>query len=45
MVAKRSCFEKKLENFLSEAQKKAGYEFVISPHIGAKELYVTSTLG
>ena len=33
---------KKLENFLSEAQKKQGYEFVISPHIGAKELYVTS---
>ena len=33
---------KKLENFLSEAQKKAGYEFVISPHIGHKDLYVTS---
>ncbi|PZU88185.1 MAG: threonine--tRNA ligase [Chryseobacterium sp.] len=33
---------KKLEEFLSKAQKKAGYEFVISPHIGAKELYVTS---
>ena len=33
---------KKLENFLSEAQKKAGYEFVITPHIGAKELYITS---
>lgn len=33
---------RKLEDFLSKAQKKAGYEFVISPHIGAKELYVTS---
>ena len=33
---------KKLKNFLSVAQKKAGYEFVMSPHIGAKELYVTS---
>jgi len=33
---------RKLENFLSEAQKKAGYEFVMTPHIGAKELYVTS---
>ncbi len=33
---------KKLENFLSEAQKKAGYEFVMTPHIAAKELYVTS---
>lgn len=33
---------RKLEEFLSKAQKKAGYEFVISPHIGAKELYVTS---
>ena len=33
---------KKLENFLSDAQKKSGYEFVMTPHIGAKELYVTS---
>ncbi len=31
-----------LENFLKKAQKKAGYEMVISPHIGHKELYVTS---
>ncbi len=37
-----AALRKKLENFLSAAQKKAGYEFVISPHIGAKELYVTS---
>lgn len=33
---------KKLEDFLSDAQKKAGYEFVMTPHIGAKELYITS---
>ena len=32
----------RLENFLKKAQKKAGYEPVISPHIGNKELYVTS---
>ncbi|BEV03086.1 MULTISPECIES: threonine--tRNA ligase [Chryseobacterium] len=41
-LPKGAALRKKLENFLSEAQKKAGYEFVISPHIGAKELYVTS---
>ena len=32
----------RLENFLKKAQKKAGYEMVISPHIAQKELYVTS---
>ncbi len=32
----------RLENFLKNAQKLAGYEQVISPHIGNKELYVTS---
>ena len=32
----------RLENFLKEAQKKAGYEMVMTPHIGQKELYVTS---
>ena len=32
----------KLENFLKKAQIKAGYESVISPHIGHKNLYVTS---
>jgi threonyl-tRNA synthetase len=31
-----------LENFLKKAQKKAGYEMVVTPHIGQKELYVTS---
>ena len=32
----------RLENFLIKAQKKAGYEMVITPHIGNKELYKTS---
>ena len=32
----------RLENFLKKAQKKAGYQQVISPHIGNKELYMTS---
>jgi threonine--tRNA ligase len=41
-LPKGAALRKKLENFLSEAQKKAGYEFVISPHIGHKDLYVTS---
>lgn len=32
----------RLENFLKKAQRKAGYQQVITPHIGNKELYVTS---
>jgi threonyl-tRNA synthetase len=32
----------RLESFLKEAQTKAGYEPVITPHIGNKELYITS---
>ncbi len=32
----------RLEGFLKKAQKKAGYEMVITPHIGNKDLYVTS---
>ena len=32
----------RLEAFLIKAQKKAGYEMVITPHIGSKELYITS---
>jgi len=31
-----------LENFLKKAQKKAGYAQVITPHIGLKDLYITS---
>lgn len=32
----------RLENFMKQAQLKAGYLPVITPHIGSKELYVTS---
>ena len=32
----------RLQRFLEDAQKKAGYKKVMSPHIGSKELYVTS---
>ena len=32
----------RLEDFLKKAQIKAGYEMVVTPHIGQKELYVTS---
>ncbi|MDR0814526.1 MAG: threonine--tRNA ligase [Bacteroidales bacterium] len=32
----------RLENFLKKVQKEYGYEQVITPHIGQKELYVTS---
>ena len=33
---------KRLEEFLNKAQKEAGYEMVITPHIGNKKLYETS---
>ena len=32
----------RLENFLKQLQRKGGYQQVITPHIGQKELYVTS---
>jgi len=32
----------RLENYLKKIQKEYGYQQVISPHIGQKELYVTS---
>jgi len=41
-LPKGAALRERLENFLKAAQKKAGYEMVISPHIGNKELYVTS---
>ncbi len=37
-----AALRERLENFLKKAQKKAGYEQVITPHIGNKELYVCS---
>ncbi len=41
-LPKGAALRERLENFLKKAQKKAGYEMVITPHIGNKELYVTS---
>jgi threonyl-tRNA synthetase len=41
-LPKGAALRDRLENFLKAAQKKAGYEMVITPHIGQKELYVTS---
>ncbi len=41
-LPKGAALRERLESFLKQAQKKAGYEQVVSPHIGQKELYVTS---
>ncbi|MBT8306409.1 MAG: threonine--tRNA ligase [Maribacter sp.] len=41
-LPKGAALRERLEQFLKKAQKKAGYEMVVSPHIGQKELYVTS---
>lgn len=41
-LPKGAALRRKLEAFLMKAQQKAGYEMVISPHIGSKDLYVTS---
>ena len=41
-LPKGAALRERLENFLKKAQRKAGYEQVITPHIGNKELYVCS---
>ena len=41
-LPKGAALRERLEQFLKKAQKKAGYQMVITPHIGQKELYVTS---
>lgn len=41
-LPKGAALRDRLEQFLKKAQKKAGYEQVVTPHIGHKELYVTS---
>ncbi|WP_281766586.1 threonine--tRNA ligase [Neptunitalea lumnitzerae] len=41
-LPKGAALRERLEQFLKKAQQKAGYEQVVSPHIGQKELYVTS---
>lgn len=41
-LPKGAALRERLENFMRSAQKKAGYVSVVTPHIGSKELYVTS---
>jgi threonyl-tRNA synthetase len=41
-LPKGAALRERLENFLKKAQKRAGYDQVITPHIGNKELYVCS---
>ena len=41
-LPKGAALRERLEAFLKKAQKEAGYEMVVTPHIGQKELYVTS---
>jgi threonyl-tRNA synthetase len=41
-LPKGAALRERLVSFLSKAQQKAGYEQVITPHIGHKNLYVTS---
>ncbi len=41
-LPKGAALRERLEAFLRKAQKQAGYEQVVTPHIGSKDLYVTS---
>jgi threonyl-tRNA synthetase len=41
-LPKGTRLRERLEQFLRKAQVKAGYESVVTPHIGSKNLYVTS---
>jgi threonyl-tRNA synthetase len=41
-LPKGAMLRERLENFLKRVQRSYGYQQVISPHIGQKELYVTS---
>ncbi|HSZ72817.1 MAG TPA: threonine--tRNA ligase [Cytophagaceae bacterium] len=41
-LPKGAMLRERLENFLKRAQLKAGYSPVVTPHIGNKELYITS---
>jgi threonyl-tRNA synthetase len=41
-LPKGAALRERLEQFLRKAQAKAGYDQVVTPHIGQKELYVTS---
>ncbi len=41
-LPKGTMLRERLEGFLRKAQVKAGYDPVITPHIGSKQLYITS---
>jgi len=41
-LPKGAALRDRLEKFLKDAQENAGYQQVVSPHIGRKELYMTS---
>ncbi|CAA9258969.1 MAG: Threonyl-tRNA synthetase [uncultured Adhaeribacter sp.] len=41
-LPKGTALRERLENFMRRAQVKAGYQQVVTPHIGSKELYITS---
>lgn len=41
-LPKGAVLRERLETFLRKAQVRAGYQPVVTPHIGSKELYVTS---
>lgn len=41
-LPKGTALRERLENFMRSAQKRAGYVQVVTPHIGNKDLYVTS---
>jgi threonyl-tRNA synthetase len=41
-LPKGAALRERLENFLKKRQRKDGYDQVITPHIGNKELYITS---
>ena len=41
-LPKGALLRERLENFLRRAQVRAGYSPVVTPHIGSKQLYITS---
>lgn len=41
-LPKGAMLRERLENFLKKAQMRMGYQPVVTPHIGSKQLYVTS---
>jgi threonyl-tRNA synthetase len=41
-LPKGTALRERLQDFLKKIQKKYGYELVMTPHIGSKQLYITS---